>query len=74
MRQPHIAIGNGELDDNRRLVSGESIPCRNCSTMCVIKSHNFEKSEVSIQTTKCFKCGKTYMVGMNSLSLWEKKK
>lgn len=73
MKYPYITIGNGEIDDNKRLVPGKFIPCRNCGCSCEIKSHNFEKSEGSIQTTNCFKCGKIYMVGMNLLSLWENK-
>lgn len=72
MKLPYLSIGNDELSDNKKLKLGEFIPCRNCGHLCEIRSHNFEKSDGSIQTTLCNKCNKTYLVGVDYTSLWEK--
>ena len=68
---PYIAVGNGELNDNKNLVPGEFIPCRNCGTLCEIKTHGLEKTNGSLETTTCFTCGKTYLIGIDCLYLWK---
>lgn len=67
----YIAIGNNELNNNKELIPGEFIPCRNCGNMCIVKTHILEKIEGSIETTTCVVCKKTYLVGSNHKHLWE---
>ena len=67
----YIAIGNDELTGNKELIPGEFTPCRNCGNMCEIKTHILEKIKGSIETTTCFMCKKTYIVGVDCKHLWE---
>lgn len=72
MELPYMTIGNDELAGNKKLTLGESIPCRNCGSLCEVRSHNLEKSKGTLQTTRCYDCGKTYLVGVDFISIWEK--